>query len=274
MSIFCSRLGLALVLAALGLGGRSAHAQAAPVPYRIPGWVGFGGNPAVGQSLNTYGNFASFDGNDAPTRYNFANGLFVGGEGGDLGLSTNGVNRDTAFGSLYYQGVQFGYHFSVAGGLPLTVYAGFDTVNYSTVIGGPDCPLRHPVRHTARLWHACGRRIQADAGCQPVTRVRLHPTIGHSDKHRASKAEVRFSAARGAHAKAAEVPLDGCCRCVVVAWRFAASSDIERSRACLPLDAHYRRCVANVSGAKRTRWLITCHRRRCRSSQRRCPIAP
>lgn len=141
MSIFCSRLGLALVLAALGLGGRSAHAQAAPVPYRIPGWVGFGGNPAVGQSLNTYGNFASFDGNDAPTRYNFANGLFVGGEGGDLGLSTNGVNRDTAFGSLYYQGVQFGYHFSVAGGLPLTVYAGFDTVNYSTVIGGPIAPF-------------------------------------------------------------------------------------------------------------------------------------
>ncbi len=142
--MFSSRLGLALVLAALGLGGRSAHAQAAPVPYWIPNWVGFGGNPAAGQSLNAYGRFPSFDDSDAHMRYNFPNGVFVGGEGGGFGLSMNGINQDGAFGnigSLYYQGVQFGYHFSVAGGLPLTVYAGFDTVNYNTGIGGPIAPF-------------------------------------------------------------------------------------------------------------------------------------
>ncbi len=148
MCIFSSRLGLALVLAALCLGGRTAHAQAAPVNYWIPGWpVGFGGNPTVGQNSNAYGNFPSFDGSDARgggfsyMRYNFPNGWFVGGEGGGMGLSLNGINRDGAFGnigSLYYQGVQFGYNFQNA---PLTIYAGFDTLKYNSGIGSPFAPF-------------------------------------------------------------------------------------------------------------------------------------
>jgi opacity protein-like surface antigen len=148
MSIFSSRLGLALVLAALCLGGRTAHAQAAPVNYWIPGWpAGFGGNPTVGQGSNTYGNFPSFDGSDArgggfsSMRYNFPNGWFVGGEGGGMGLSMNSINRDGAFGnlgSLYYQGVQFGYNFQNA---PLTIYAGFDTLKYNSGIGSPFAPF-------------------------------------------------------------------------------------------------------------------------------------
>jgi opacity protein-like surface antigen len=151
MSIFAGRLGLALVLAALCLGGRGAHAQAAPVRYWIPSWpVGFGGNLTAGQSSNTYGNFPSFDGGDARgggfanMRTNFPNGWFVGGEGGGMGLSMNGINQDAAFGnigSLYYQGVQFGYHFQNVGGLPVTVYAGFDTLKYNAGIGGPFAPF-------------------------------------------------------------------------------------------------------------------------------------
>jgi opacity protein-like surface antigen len=144
MSILSGKLGLALVLAALCLGGRTAHAQAAPVPYWIPSWpIGFGGNPTAGQSSNTYGSFPSFDGSGARgggfsnMRYNFPNGWFVGSEGGGIGLSMNGINQDGAFGSsLYYQGVQFGYTFQNAG-LPLTVYAGFDTLKYNTGIGSP-----------------------------------------------------------------------------------------------------------------------------------------
>jgi opacity protein-like surface antigen len=145
MSIFSGRLGLALVLAALCLGGRTAHAQAAPVAYWLPGWpIGFGGNPAAGLGSNSYGNFPSFDGSDArgggpsDMRYNFSNGWFVGGEGGGLGLSMNGINQVGAFGngpSLYYQGVQFGYNFQ--NGSPLRVYAGFDTLKYNAGIGGP-----------------------------------------------------------------------------------------------------------------------------------------
>jgi opacity protein-like surface antigen len=147
MFIFSSRLGLALVLAALCLGGRTAQAQAAPVNYWIPGWpAGFGGNLTVGQGSNTYGNFPSFDGSDArggfsSMRYNFPNGWFVGGEGGGMGLSMNGINRDGAFGnlgSLYYQGMQFGYNFQNA---PLTIYAGFDTLKYNSGIGNPFAPF-------------------------------------------------------------------------------------------------------------------------------------
>jgi opacity protein-like surface antigen len=148
MSMFSTRLGLALVLAALCLGGRTAHAQAAAVNYWIPGWpVGFGGNLTVGQNSNAYGNFPSFEGSDARgggfsyMRHNFPNGWFVGGEGGGMGLSMNGINRDGAFGnlgSLYYQGVQFGYNFQNA---PLTVYAGFDTLKYNSGIGNPFAPF-------------------------------------------------------------------------------------------------------------------------------------
>jgi len=146
--MFSTRLGLALVLAALCLGGRTAHAQAAAVNYWIPGWpVGFGGNLTVGQNSNAYGNFPSFEGSDARgggfsyMRHNFPNGWFVGGEGGGMGLSMNGINRDGAFGnlgSLYYQGVQFGYNFQNA---PLTVYAGFDTLKYNSGIGNPFAPF-------------------------------------------------------------------------------------------------------------------------------------
>jgi len=143
MSIFASRLGLAIVLAAvlaaLCPGGRAAHAQAAPVSYWIPGWpMGFG------PGSDTYGNVPSFDarGGASYPRYNFPNGWFVGGEGGGLGLSTTGFNQIGAFGnSLYYEGVQFGYNFKNAGGLPLTVYGGFDTLKYSSGIGGPFTPF-------------------------------------------------------------------------------------------------------------------------------------
>jgi opacity protein-like surface antigen len=141
MSILSSRSGLALVLAALCLGGRTADAQVAPVTYWMPNWpIGFGGT--VVQSSNTYGDFPSFDGGDARggvshARYNFPSGWFVGGEGGGTGLSMNGLNQYGAFGnirSLNYQGVQFGYNFQNA---PLTVYAGFDTLKYTAGNGGP-----------------------------------------------------------------------------------------------------------------------------------------
>ncbi len=149
MSIFSNGSVLALVLAALCLGGRTAHAQADPVTYWIPGWpVGFGGDPAVGQSPNTYGNFPGFAGRDArgggfsQMRYNFPNGWFVGSEGGGMGFGVNGISQDGAFGrALSYQGVQFGYNFKNANGLPLTVYAGFDTLKYNTGIGGPFAPF-------------------------------------------------------------------------------------------------------------------------------------
>ena len=49
----------------------------------------------------------------------------------------NGINQDGTFGrSLNYQGVRVGYNFQNAGGLPLTFYAGFDTLKYDAGIDG------------------------------------------------------------------------------------------------------------------------------------------
>jgi opacity protein-like surface antigen len=149
MSMSSFKSGLAILLVSLCLGERTAHAQTAPLTYWTPGWpMGLGGT-TTGQDANTYGNFPGFNFSDAggafsTARYNFSNGWFVGGEGGGAGLSMNGINQAGAFGnigSLYYQGVQFGYNFKDAGGLPLTVYAGFDTLKYNTGLGSPFAPF-------------------------------------------------------------------------------------------------------------------------------------
>jgi hypothetical protein len=141
MSVFVKRSGLAVVLAALCLGGRTAGAQTADVTYSS--WpIGFHSNLTVGQGSNIYG---SFDGSDARSgfsymRANFPNGWFVGGGAGGVGL--NGVNQAGAFGSsLRYEGAQVGYNFQSLGGLPVTVYAGFDTLKYNTGIGSPFAPF-------------------------------------------------------------------------------------------------------------------------------------
>jgi opacity protein-like surface antigen len=135
---FSSRLALALVTAALCLGGQKAHAQAGPVPYWIPGWpMGFGGEPAADTGSNTYGNFPGFSFSEArgfsSTRYNFSNGLFVGSQSGSVPLGLSGISQAGAFGnigSLNYQGMQFGYNFQ-AGGVPGSVFAGFSSLNYN-----------------------------------------------------------------------------------------------------------------------------------------------
>ena len=178
MYIFASRLGLAIVLAAvlaaLCPGGRAAHAQAAPVSYWIPGWpMGFG------PGSDTYGNVPSFDarGGSSYPRYNFPNGWFVGGEGGGLGLSTTGFNQIGAFGnSLYYEGVQFGYNFKNANGLPLTFHAGFDTLKYNSGIGGPFTPFDN-VSGTLP-----GYSAHAGLEYQPAPNVSLSFDVGYTQQ--------------------------------------------------------------------------------------------
>lgn len=139
MSIFASRISLALVLVVLCPAGRTAHAQTAALTYSS--WpVGFHSSLTVGQSSNIYGSFAGFDGADARAgfssmRYNFPNGWFVGSQAG-------GINQAAAFGSsLNYEGAQFGYNFQGLGGLPVTVYAGLGTLKYSSGIGSPLAPF-------------------------------------------------------------------------------------------------------------------------------------
>jgi hypothetical protein len=145
MSMISRRFGLVLVAAALCLGARTAHAQASPVNYWIPGWpMGFSG--AAGESPNAYGSFPSFDfrelGNgSAYARYNFSNGFFVGSQRNTMGFA--GVSQSVfgGFGSIYSEGTQFGYSLKNGGGPPVTFFAGFDTLKYNSGIGGPFAPF-------------------------------------------------------------------------------------------------------------------------------------
>ena len=185
MSIFSGKLGLAVALAALCLGGRAAHAQAAPLTYWTPGWpLGFSGSLAVGESSSTYGNFPSFDGSDVRsgfsyTRYNFPNGWFVGSERGGIGLSMSGISQGSAFGnfgSLYSEGMQFGYNFKSAGGLPVTVYAGFDTLKYNTGIGSPLAPF------DSQSGTLPGYSAHAGIEFQPASNVSLSLGVGYTQQ--------------------------------------------------------------------------------------------
>lgn len=111
------------MLAALCLGGRTAHAQAAPVQYWLPSAsFGFGGSPG-------------FDSGDATgaSRTDFPGGWFIANTQGSFAAS--GFNRLGAFGSfssLSTEGVQFGYAFK---NTPLSIYSGFETLKFNTGLG-------------------------------------------------------------------------------------------------------------------------------------------
>lgn len=132
--------GLATLLAVLCLGGATARAQVAPLQYWIPGGpFGFGG--AVVQSAGSYGNFPSSDGRDGGG-YDFRPGFFVGSQRGNLGLS--GLSQGASagnFSALNYDSTQFGYNTKTAGGMPVTFFAGFDTLKYGNGIGSSIAPL-------------------------------------------------------------------------------------------------------------------------------------
>jgi len=62
---------------------------------------------------------SNISGSAFQTRYNFANGWFVGSERSGIGLG--GMQQGAAFsnfGGLYTEGAQFGYSFKNASGLP------------------------------------------------------------------------------------------------------------------------------------------------------------
>ena len=139
MSKFSSKSGLAWIVAMLCLGAPAVHAQTSPVNYWIPGWpMGFSG--AAGEGANAYGNFPSFDFRDvgdgsAYARYNFSNGFFVGSQRNSMGFSGLSQNAFGGLGSIYSEGVQFGYSLKNGGGPPVTFFAGFDTLKYNAGIG-------------------------------------------------------------------------------------------------------------------------------------------
>jgi opacity protein-like surface antigen len=171
--MFAGRLGLLFVVAALCLGGRTAHAQAAPMTYWTPGWLGFGGDLNAGQGADTQGRFASFDGGGAggfSTRYNFSNGWFVGSERGGMGLS--GINQAGAFGSLQAEGVQFGYTFK---NTAVSVFGGLDTLKYNPGIGGAFSPF-DSTSSTA------GYGMHAGVEFKPTSNLSLSLGVGYTQQ--------------------------------------------------------------------------------------------
>ncbi|MCA1359173.1 hypothetical protein I6F14_05330 [Bradyrhizobium sp. IC3069] len=128
-------------LAVFCLGGAPVHAQVAPLRYWIPGGP-FGLGGAAGLSSDSYGNFAGFNAGEADWRTSSANGFFIGRERGNLGLS--GFNQAGSLGNfsaLSYDSTQFGYQMKTGGGMPVTFFAGFDTLKYGNGIGSSLAPL-------------------------------------------------------------------------------------------------------------------------------------
>ncbi|MGY3364411.1 hypothetical protein ACVWZL_001536 [Bradyrhizobium sp. GM2.4] len=164
--------GLAVFLALLCLGEAPAHAQAAPLQYWIPGGpFGFGG--VAGQSADSYGIFPSFNGGDASGRSN-SNGFFVGSQHGNLnwsGLSPAGLSGN--FSALSYDSTQFGYNTKTAGGMPVTFFAGFDTLKYGGGIGSSLAPLTSSASPGYGAF--AGVEFKPDLQPQPVVWGRVHP---------------------------------------------------------------------------------------------------
>jgi hypothetical protein len=176
MSMFAGRLGFAFVALVVSLGGQAAHAQSAAETYWTPGWLGFGGNLDAAQGSNTSDNVSGFDarsvGGFLSTRYNFSNGWFVGNERRGMGLSMSGVDQASAFGSLYREGVQFGYNFSNA---PVTVYSGFNTLKYIPGFGSAFAPFDStPI--------AAGYSVNAGVEFRPTSNFSLSLDVGFTQR--------------------------------------------------------------------------------------------
>ena len=105
-----------------------------------------------------------------------------------MGLS--GIGQNAAFGNLHalsYEGVQFGYNFQATGNLPVTVYAGFNTLKYNPGIGDPFTSFDSSSSTQSGYTAHAGVEIPADIESQPVTRGRLHPAAGAHQFARATR---------------------------------------------------------------------------------------
>lgn len=173
MSIFSSqRMRMAVLAAMVCLSGQVASAQVAPVQYWLPhGLFGFGGNWADNASTFTYDNFPAFGagyGRDGDWRDNFRTGMFVSCAEGSVGLNGLGLmGRASDFGGYTMQSTVAGYAFKGAGDLPVTVYAGFDALNYRPGVGNLLAPFN------ADTSVAAGYNARAGVRFQPTSNISL-----------------------------------------------------------------------------------------------------
>ena len=141
MSSHLRSVSLATLVALLCLGDTPVQAQVAPLRYWIPGGpFGFGGS--TGLNSDGYSSSAGSTPGDADKAYDFRPGFFMRGDRGSLGLS--GLSQASTagnFSALSYDSTKFGYNTKTAGGMPVTFFAGFDTLKYGNGIGSSLAPL-------------------------------------------------------------------------------------------------------------------------------------
>lgn len=176
----------AVIVAALCMVGQAASAQVAPVQYWLPnGLFGLGGSWADAGSTVTYRNFPGFDAGEGDWRDNFRTGMFVSSQAGSIGL--NGLGQAGAFsdfGALTTQSTLAGYAFKGAGDLPVTVYAGFDTLNYRPGIGSPLAPF------SSDASIAAGYSARAGIAFQPAPNVSLSIEAGFTQLQPGSDSDI------------------------------------------------------------------------------------
>jgi hypothetical protein len=131
MLTFSGKYRLVLA-AALCLSWSAARAQGEPVKYWIPfGPFGFGGGAVDTASAGTYGNFPSFDAEQAD-KSGFVFRNYSAPVSSLTGFGLSGIGGPSALGSsLSYERSQFGYNFKGVGDTPVTLFSGVDILKYS-----------------------------------------------------------------------------------------------------------------------------------------------
>jgi hypothetical protein len=134
-----SGAAVAWALATLCLGTPAAQAQTYPLSYWTTAWpAGFGSSVTAGQNFSAFDSLSAFDGTASASfssRFDLPNGWFVGSERGAAafgGLGSSWSNLS----ALSYEGTQVGYNFK-NGNVPLSIYAGFDTLKYNNNFATP-----------------------------------------------------------------------------------------------------------------------------------------
>jgi hypothetical protein len=188
MPRLAAKFSLALGVAVACVSVSAAQAQVAPVRYWIPGGLfGFGGAAADGQSAPTYGDVPSFDADLRRSGFLF-NSYSVPTSSFAGGLGWNGIAGAGALGnfsSLSVEGTQFGYAFKGAGGLPVTLFGGVDTLKYNPDVFG--------ALTSSGTSSAAGYTAHAGVEIRPTSNLSLSFSAGYAQPGERVDSDIRSS---------------------------------------------------------------------------------
>eukprot|EP01035_Chromulina_nebulosa_P046047 gene46047-62369_t len=103
--------------------------------------------------------------------------MYASSQSGNIGLNGLGRAGDvSAFGGLTYDSAVTGYNFKGVGDLPVSVYAGFDKLNYRPGLGGALAPF------STDSSLAAGYSARAGIAFQPAANVTLSFEAGFTQQ--------------------------------------------------------------------------------------------